>query len=118
MKKVFQAIFKALCKPSTKPDITSYKWARRAPSLLASILLWSVWLCRVLSLYQYVKLFYRFLAEKLRFGYTENASGRPDVPPWLGEVYFILFTALFSVTHTVSLFPELIERPYQLSRPP
>lgn len=99
MKKLFQGLFKLLCKPSTKPDITSYKWARRAPSLLASVLLWTLWFCRTLSLYQHVKLLYRGLGEKFRFGYTENASGRPDVPPWLGEVYFLLFTALFSITH-------------------
>ncbi len=99
MKKLLKGFFDALCKRSTKPDITSYKWARREPSIFASSLLWTIWFFRVLSLYQHVKVGYRALAQWRKFGYTENASGRPDVPPWLGEVYFLLFTLVFSVTH-------------------
>ena len=94
---------KWLCKPSTKPDITSYIWARRAPSVLASVMLWFVWACRVLSVYQYVKNIYRWLAEKCGFGYVENASGRPDVPPWLGEIYFVCYTVLFALAHHFQL---------------
>lgn len=93
--KSVKKLFDAMCKVSTKPDITSYKWARREYSILASGLLWLVWFCRLFSVYQYVKLFYRVLGERFKFGYTENLSGRPDVPPWLGELYFLSYAGLF-----------------------
>ena len=109
MKKFFSTIMEWLCKPSTKPDITSYIWARRAPSVLASVMLWFVWACRVLSVYQYVKNIYRWLAEKCGFGYVENASGRPDVPPWLGEIYFVCYTVLFAVAHHFRLSASVLD---------
>lgn len=108
-KKTVKAIFDWLCKPSTKPDITSYKWARREFSILSIVLLWTVWFCRVQSLYQYVKLIYRALGQRFKFGYTENASGRPDVPPWIGEIYFICWTILFSVAHVLDASGWFIE---------
>lgn len=109
MKKLLKGFFDALCKRSTKPDITSYKWARREHSVFASSLLWTIWFCRVLSLYQHVKVGYRALAQWRKFGYTENASGRPDVPPWLGEVYFLLFTTVFSVTHHLQISNQFLK---------
>ena len=109
MKELFKNLFGWLCKRSTKPDITSYKWARREVSVFASCLLWVVWFCRVLSLQQNIKVFYRWLAEKKKFGYTENESGRPDVPPWLGEIYFLLYTIVFFVAYYFQIYNPFLK---------
>lgn len=97
--KVLEWVKKRMLDVSTKPDITSYNWARRTPSLLARIILFVVWALRLVSIYQWVKAVYRWLGMRFKFGYSENASGRPDVPPMLGEVYFLIYTALFSIAH-------------------
>ncbi len=103
MKKFLSYIYKRICELSLKPDKTSYIWARRAPSALACIVLWTIWFLRHFSFYQAVKTIYRELGIRFKFGYVENASGRPDVPPMLGELYFLFFTVLFSVTHYLGI---------------
>ncbi len=80
---------------STKPDISSYKWVNTELSILSTVLLWFVWACRFLSLYQHIKAIYRIIGK----GKTENLSGRPDIPPMMGEIYYIIWTALFVVAH-------------------
>ena len=99
MKKTFNWIIKKLYDVSTKPEKSSYIWARRTRSVLATVALWAVWAARLFSAYQWVKAIYRWLGIVFKFGYVENDSGRPDIPPKLGEIYFCLFTILFSVTH-------------------
>lgn len=107
---------------STKPDISSYKWIGKEVSLLSTISLWFIWLCRVFSLYQHIKAGYRkagklleqvnkhrktklgtliikILCKLFRKNFTENQSGRSDIPPMLGEIYFILWTTLFALGH-------------------
>lgn len=84
---------------STKPDISSYKWIGKQRSLLSTVILWVLWFCRELSLYQHFKAIYRILGEKFHFGNTDNKSGRPNIPPMFGEIYFILWTLLLSLAH-------------------
>lgn len=84
---------------STKPDVSSYKWIGKQRSLLSTVILWVLWFCRVLSLYQHLKALYRILGEKFHFGNTDNKSGRPNIPPMFGEIYFILWTALLATAH-------------------
>ena len=88
---------------STKPNISSYKWAGRELSLLSVVLLWTVWLCRLLSLYQHIKALYRILGAKFGWGDTDNKSGRPNIPHMMGEIYYILWTVLFVVVHIFQL---------------
>lgn len=90
---------------STKPDISSYRWVGQEWSLLSTVLLWTLWFCRVLSLHQHLKAMRRILkkyrAEKQgKNGHRiTNQSGRPDIPPMFGEIYFILWTAFFVFVH-------------------
>ncbi len=101
---------------STKPDITSYKWAGTEISILSTVILWTIWLCRLLSIYQHIKAIMRIISKRKKaaksagadngkrkakgkiFGVT-NKSGRPDIPPMTGELYFIVWTVLFSLAH-------------------
>lgn len=109
---------------STKPDISSYKWIGTELSLLSTILLWTLWFFRLLSLYQHLKAIKRIFGSKFadfrdanpaslrrfkafvhrfvgkRVGHKiTNESGRPDIPPMMGEIYFICWTVLFAVSH-------------------
>ena len=95
--------FKTFFAISTKPEKTSYIWARRTRSLLATIVLWVVWAGRLLSIFQWCKYGYRRLGKWFKFGYVENDSGRPDVPPKLGEFYFCFLMGLFAVTHLMKI---------------
>jgi len=110
MKKVFKWIVKKICDVSAPPEKTSYIWARRTRSLLATLALWVVWLLRLFSVYQWVKAIYRWLGQTFKFGYVENDSGRPDVPPVLGEIYFVFFLILFSVTHHFNLSSPILTK--------
>ena len=109
---------------STKPDISSYKWIGTELSLLSTIILWTLWLFRLLSLYQHLKAIKRVIGGKLATirnadpmtlspvgafvrrlikkptGHKiTNESGRPDIPPMMGEIYFICWTVLFALAH-------------------
>lgn len=90
---------------STKPDSSSYRWIGQELSLLSTILLWTIWVCRVLSVYQHLKalrrLWKKHKADKQgKKGHRiTNKSGRPDIPPMFGEIYFILWTTFFALAH-------------------
>ena len=84
---------------STKPDITSYKWIGKELSILSTILLWWLWLCRFLSLYQHIKAIIRIFGTAIGRNNTDNKSGRPNIPPMAGEIYFIFWTTFFSLVH-------------------
>ncbi|MBQ8751539.1 MAG: Gfo/Idh/MocA family oxidoreductase [Clostridia bacterium] len=84
---------------STKPDISSYKWINEEWSLLSMTLLWFIWACRFFSMYQHLKAIYRLLVERLGRSNTDNQSGRANIPPMMGEVYYLAWTALFVVAH-------------------
>lgn len=92
---------------STMPNPESFYWAGKQFSLLATVLLWSMWLCRVFSLLQWVKYIYRAIAAAVlkltrrrdQSG-EKNGSGRPNVPPLLCEIYYILWMAFFALVYT------------------
>ena len=84
---------------ATKPDKSSYKWIDKEYSILSTVILWFVWLCRFTSLYQHIKAIYRNIAEKHGRRKTQNKSGRPDIPPMMGEIYYILWTIFFVLGH-------------------
>ena len=90
---------------STKPDSSSYRWVGQELSLLSTVILWILWFCRVLSLYQHLKalrrIWKKYLADRRgKDGHRiTNKSGRPDIPPMFGEIYFILWTTFLVCMH-------------------
>ncbi len=74
---------------STKPSPNALKWAGKEVSLLSSILLWTLWLCRLLSLLQILKLVFRKVAERLKKSTKDENAKRINVPPMFCELYFI-----------------------------
>lgn len=85
---------------STKPNKESYKWAGREFSLLSAILLFLIWGCRVLSLLQMLKFAYRTTIQLLKkTGVVDNKSGRPNVPPILCEIYYLVWLIIFVIIH-------------------
>ena len=80
---------------ATKPDISSYKWIGKEWSILSTTILWIIWVFRLCSIYQHIKAIYRIIAENKGKRKTENLSGRPDIPPMMGEIYYIAWTLLF-----------------------
>ncbi len=84
---------------STKPSKNALKWAGREHSILSNILLWTLWICRVLSLLQISKLIYRKLITFFKRSSTDKNSVRPNVPPMFCEIYFILWFCVFLAAH-------------------
>lgn len=76
---------------STAPSPRALKWAGQEVSILSSILLWGLWICRVFSLLQILKLVYRKIATAIKVATTDEKSVRPNVPPMFCEIYYILW---------------------------
>lgn len=74
---------------STKPSPNALKWAEKEISILSNILLWGLWLCRVLSLLQISKLVFRKVATALKKSTKDENAKRVNVPPMFCELYFI-----------------------------
>lgn len=74
---------------STKPSPNALKWAGKEVSILSSILLWTLWLCRVLSLLQILKLAFRKIAQRLKKSTKDESAKRINVPPMFCELYFM-----------------------------
>lgn len=89
---------------STAPDPNALKWAGKEVSILSSILLWGLWICRVLSLLQISKLIYRAIATAIKTATTDKDAKRVNVPPMFCEIYFILWLGVMILGYT--LFPE------------
>lgn len=87
---------------SNKPDITSYKWANKVWSILSTILLWFMWVCRAFSGCQWLKFLYRRAVKKCGKSNVDNKSGRINVPPIVCELYFIVGTILHIVIYFAS----------------
>lgn len=73
---------------STKPNKDSYCWAD-GKSLFSMVTLWLIWLARVFSLLQWLKLAFRVVAKKIKTSTTDRQSKRINVPSWFVEVYFL-----------------------------
>ena len=78
-------------KVSTAPRKKSYIWKDEKPSILAFILLWSMFVCRVLSLLQWSKLIFREVGERLSRVSKDVGAKRPNVPVYWVECYYILW---------------------------
>lgn len=101
---------------STRPNRSSIVWGDKNFSLLSAILLYAMWIARVLSLLQICKFVYRILVQKLReFKNRElldavkkveegkilidNTSGRVNVPPIFCEIYFLFWLVYLIAVH-------------------
>ena len=96
---------------STMPSPESFYWAQKQFSILAAVLLWSIWLSRIFSPLQWFKYVYRVIvtahlkhAHKKDQSGEKNGSGRVNVPPLLCEVYYILWMVFFALVYTKMLF--------------
>ena len=90
-------------KISTKPASDSMKWAGKERSILASILLWGLWICRVLSLLQILKLAFRKIALLVKQATTDKNAKRVNVPPMFCEIYYLLWFGVFVAAHLLNI---------------
>ena len=88
---------------STKPSRDAMKWAGKERSILASILLWALWACRVLSLLQICKLLFRKTVLFFKRATTDKKATRVNVPPMFCEIYFILWFAVLLTAHLLEI---------------
>lgn len=88
---------------STKPSPDSMKWAGKERSILASILLWGLWACRVASLLQIAKLIFRKTVLFFKRATTDKKATRVNVPPMFCEIYYLLWFGLFVTLHLLEI---------------
>lgn len=81
------------------PSPDSLKWAGQEHSILSSILLWGLWICRVFSLLQILKLLLRTILKLLKRSTTDENATRINVPPMFCELYFIAWFLVFVFGH-------------------
>ncbi len=86
-------------KISTMPSPDSLKWAGEERSILSSILLWGLWICRVFSLLQICKLIFRTVATAIKRATTDKNATRVNVPPMFCEIYFLSWFTLLLLAH-------------------
>jgi len=84
------------------PSPDSLKWAGEQRSILSNILLWSLWICRVFSLLQILKLVFRTVATAIKRATTDENATRVNVPPMFCEIYFIIWFAVLLMAHLFS----------------
>ena len=89
-------------KLSTKPSKDAMVWLGNR-SVLATILLWCIYICRYLSVLQIVKECYRYIAQKKKSATKDNDATRVNVPPILPEIYFICWLAVFAVLKILAI---------------
>ena len=78
-------------KIASKPSKNSTIWRGGKRSILSTILLWFIWICRLFSLLQIFKLVYRELMTFFHKDVYDEKSKRPNVPPFFTEIYFVLW---------------------------
>jgi len=88
----------SLEKISTRPRDLSYTWVGHT-SVLSYILLWVIWLCRVFSLLQWVKIIYRTTVKFLQRATVDKGSKRINVPPIVVELYYVFWGVFLSVIY-------------------
>lgn len=81
---------------STKPSKNAVFWHGNR-SILATIVLWTLCICRYLSLLQLVKECYRFTARYTSNYSKDRKAKRINVPPILPELYFIAWFIIFVI---------------------
>ena len=79
---------------STKPASESTRWLGKYRSVFATVVLWSLWLFRVLSLLQIIKVVYRKIVTARKTGTVDVGSKRTNVPPILPELYYAIWLLL------------------------
>lgn len=87
---------------STPPDPDSTKWLGTERSLISTALLWGLWLCRLFSMLQIVKLITRSVLKRIHRSSTDKNSTRINVPPLVCELYFIAWFALLLTGYLLS----------------
>lgn len=92
-------------KISTPPNRSSYYW-RESFSLLSFVVLYAIYLERLISLLQIGKYFYR----RFHPSSKDPASKRPNVPSWVVELYyFVVVVFLTIVVLRLNEFPCLLK---------
>ena len=84
------------------------KWAGQERSLLATILLWGLWVCRVASLLQISKLVFRKTALAIKKATTDKNATRVNVPPMFCEIYYILWFGLLVCAHLLDIQSRIL----------
>lgn len=95
-------------KISTFPSANSLKWAGRQVSILSHVLLWTLWICRLFSLLQIFKFFFRTIARMLRIGTKDERSMRINVPPLFCELYFICWFVFLLYAYLTNLKTPIV----------
>ncbi len=98
---ILEKINKLMNSISTQPNKRSWRWGN-SRSFLALILLYAVYILRVLSLLQILKRIYRGLKSRKNAADRDLASKRINVPPLFVEIYFISFITLLTAIYLYS----------------
>ena len=89
-------------KLSTKPSKDAVSWLGNR-SLLATVFLWAICVCRYLSMLQIVKACYRYVMHKKKIATIDDKATRVNVPPILPEIYFIAWFIVFAVLKALDI---------------
>lgn len=79
------------------------KWAGKERSILATVLLWGLWACRVTSLLQISKLIFRKTALLVKRATTDKNATRVNVPPMFCELYYIVWFGVLCTMHLLEV---------------
>lgn len=99
-------------KISTRPNPDSVMWLGRERSIIATILLWGLYVCRLFSLLQIIKFIYRreptdkntnkgTNEEKSKD--TDKGAKRPNFPHMYCEIYYILWFILLLTLYLLDI---------------
>lgn len=97
IKQLWNTILKYADQISTRPNTTSWKW-KGSVSILAYIVLYTMYVARLLSLLQHCKFWYRTLRQIKRKSYSvDKASKRINIPPMFVEIYFLAWCIILFI---------------------
>ena len=103
-------------KIATTPDRSSYIWKDGQPSILATIILWVVWVCRFFSLLQWTKAIFRlgsYIKQKIiekkeeeheqKVDIYDKGSKRRNIPPCWSEIYYLIWFGVMMLFYFLEL---------------
>lgn len=102
---LFERLCKGANKISTPPNRSSYYW-RESISFLSLVVLYAIYIERLISLLQIGKYFYR----RWHPSSKDPASKRPNVPSWVVELYYFMVVVFLTiVVLNLNEFPCLLK---------
>lgn len=104
IQKIANRIKKLVSDVAPFPCNESYIWRDNKISILSAFLLWIIAFFRWFSLLQWIKFFYRKHACKCNYGSRDFGSNRKNIPPYIVEIYFIIWLVVQEIFYIISYF--------------